>query len=231
MPRVFFAWSFALTALVMIAFWPGYFSRSPGAIDPYTHFHALAAALWLLLLLAQPALVAARRLSWHRTLGRTSWMLAPLFVLSSVLLAHFRFSRMDASAFVREAYSLYLPLSAAILFSLSFALAMVYRRTVKLHSRFIACTGLLLVDPVCGRVLAFYVVDLPKMWHYQLVTFGIEIAVVAVLATTLARRSQHHRAFTLFAVFYIGVLVMYFPGAQSARWHSLADWFRQLPLT
>lgn len=183
MTRAFIACSAVLTVLVAFAFWPGYFSRSPSAIDAYTHFHAFVAALWLLLLIAQPALVTVRRLALHRILGRASWGLAPLFVLSSVLLAHFRFSRMDESTFAREAYSLYLPLSAALLFSLSFALAMAYRKTIQLHSRFIACTGLLLVDPVCGRVLAFHLVDLPQTWHYQLVTFGIEIAAVATRRT------------------------------------------------
>jgi len=138
---------------------------------------------------------------------------------------------MDDPTFGKEAYSLYLPLSSALLFSLSFALAMVYRKKVELHSRFIACTGLLLVDPVCGRVLAFYVVDLPEMWHYQLATFAIEVVVLAVMAATLSRRSQPHRAFTVYAAFYIGVLVAYFSGAKSATWYGIASWFRQQALT
>lgn len=231
MPRVLFAGSIALTALVLFAFWPGYISKSPRAIDPYTHFHAIVASLWLLLLVAQPALLAARRLEWHRALGRMSWILAPGFAISAILLAHSRFSRMDDSTFVREAYSLYLPVSATLLFILSFSLAMAYRRTVQLHSRFFACTALLLVDPVCGRVLAFYLIDFPQMWHYQLVTFGIEIAVLALLLTTLAPGSRQRCVFSLFAAFYTGVLVVYFAATGSATWRGLADWFRQQPLT
>lgn len=231
MPQLFIAGSIALAALVAFAFWPGYFSKSPATVDSYTHFHAAIAALWLSLLVVQPVFVVTRRRKWHRLLGRTSWLLAPLFVVSSFLLAHFRFARMDDPTFVDEAYTLYLPLSTALLFTASFALAMLHRKNVQLHSRFLACTALLLVDPVCGRVLALYVLELPRFWHYQLITFGIEVAVLLVLTLTLPARSGPRRAFSLFAALYASVLATWFVGARTAPWFAIANWFRGLPLT
>jgi hypothetical protein len=152
-------------------------------------------------------------------------------VLSSLLLAHHRFSRMDAATFEREAYTLYLPLSAALLFACAYALAVVHRRDVRLHARFMACTGLLLLDPVLGRVLAFHVVQLPELWHYQLVTFGAECAVVLARARTLPPRSRPRLAFAVFAGGYVSVLACWFFVPHLPAWKSFAQWFRGLPVT
>ena len=231
MPRGLLAGSVTLVALVLLAFWPGYLSKPPASIDAYTHFHAAVATLWLALLVLQPTLVVKGHLHLHRRFGRAVWALAPAFVLSAVLLAHFRFSRMDASTFVDEAYTLYLPLSAALLFAAAVTLAMLHRTTPSLHSRFMACTALLLVDPVLGRVLGIYLLVLPQFWHYQLITFSIELAVLLGLVRTIGPGTTARRTFSHFAVFYTSVLFCWFFVPHTPPWLALATWFRQQPIT
>jgi hypothetical protein len=220
----------ALAALAPLAFWPGYLSRPPAVVDAYTHFHAAAGALWLALLIVQPGLVLRRRLALHRRIGRAAAAVALLFVVSSVLLAHHRFAAMDEATFGREAYTLYLPLSAVLLFGASVAMAAVHRGDVRLHARFVACTALVLVDPVVGRVLAFHVVELPAFWHYQLITFGLEGLVLCALAATLAPGSAPRRLFARFAAGYALVLLGWFGLAPTPAWQAVADAFRRLPL-
>lgn len=231
MPRALLAGSVTLVALVLLAFWPGYLSKPRTSLDAYTHFHAAVATVWLALLVLQPTLVVKRHLHLHRRIGRASLLLAPAFVLSAVLLAHFRFSRMDASTFANEAYTLYLPLSAAILFAVSVTFAILYRATPSLHSRFMACTALLLVDPIFGRVLGIYVVTLPQFWHYQLITFGIELAVLLWLVRTLGPEATGRRTFSRFAVFYASILILWFFVPHTPPWLVFATWFRQQPIT
>jgi uncharacterized membrane protein len=223
--------SLGLPALALLAFWPNYLAKPLAPIDGYTHFHAATGLLWLVLLLAQALLVRARRLDLHRFLGRLSFAAAPLFVLSSLLLAHHRFSRMDAVTFEREACTLYLPLSAALLFACAWALALAHRRDIRLHARFMASTGLLLLDPVVGRVLAFHVVQRPEFWNYQLATFGVAAAVVLALARTLPPRSQPRLTFAVFAGGYVSVLAGWFFVPHSPAWNSFAQWFRGLAVT
>jgi len=80
--------SFAgLLVIALIAFWPTYLSQVTSA-GAFTHFHALTATIWILLLIAQPVAIRARRLPLHRTLGRMSYGVAPLVVLGMVLVAH-----------------------------------------------------------------------------------------------------------------------------------------------
>lgn len=230
-PLLIIAGTAALLLLSVFAFWPAYLSKQFPGLDGYTHFHAVVGLLWLLLLAAQALLIIRARRSMHRALGRLTFVVAPLFVLSSVLLAHYRFSRMDPGVFEREAYSLYLPLSAALLFSVAYWLGLRTRRVLPLHGRFMACTALLLVDPVLGRFLAFYVLELPRFWHYQVITFGLELLVVFVLWRTLPALTPKQDIFLGFLGAYSVVLLMWFVAPRTDTWLSFATWFRELPLT
>jgi hypothetical protein len=230
-PIALFAATCTLLALTLLAFWPTYLSKPVAAVDGYTHFHAAMGALWLGLLVVQSLLMATKRRRLHRRVGQLAWALAPLFVLSAVLLAHQRFSSMDEATFGAQAYTLYLPLSAALLFGSAFTLALVHRRCMPLHARFMACTALVLVDPVVGRVLAFHVVELPQFWHYQLITFALESAVLVALARSLAAQSRQRQVFARFAAAYAFVLALWFIAAPTPAWQGFADWFRHLPLT
>lgn len=231
MPVALLSGSLALLLLALAAFWPAYLSRPAAGIDGYTHLHAAAGGLWMALLVLQPVAMARRQVALHRAVGRAAWVLGPLFVASSVLLAHHRFSRMPAATFAAEAYTLYLPLSAALLFATAWTAALAWRRDARLHSRFMVCTALLLVDPVLGRTLAFHAFELPEFWHYQLITFTLELALLAVLLRTLPSGSPQRALFGRFAALYAAVLLAWFALPRTAGWVAFAAWFRGLPLT
>ena len=77
----------ALFCVALVAFWPTYLSKAPSASSSYTHLHALTAALWMLMLVAQPLAIQTRRWALHRLFGRVSYVLAPLLLISILLLA------------------------------------------------------------------------------------------------------------------------------------------------
>lgn len=220
-----------LLALSVLAFWPRYLSRPAAAIDGYTHLHAMLGTTWVAMLVAQAVLVRAGRLGLHRVLGRASYLVAPAFVLSGLLLAHYRFSRMEAATFEQEAYSLYLPLSVTVLFASAYAVAVRYRRRYRLHARCMACTALLLVDPVGGRLMGFYLPELPAPWQYQAITFGVEGVLAAALLRSLPPQSQDRRHFGWFLAVFALVQGLWFALPYTAPWLTFATWFRGLPLT
>jgi hypothetical protein len=220
-----------LIVLAVAGFWPTYLNQPFAKLDRYTHAHAALGAFWLLLLLGQILLIRSGRRGVHRQVGRLSYVAAPFFILSSVLLAHFRFSRMDEPTFAKEAYTLYLPLSVSLLFVCAYGLALLHRRQVRLHGSFMLCTALLLVDPVVGRVLAFHVIRLPEFWHYQLITFALEFGVLFALLRGLPRHSPDRSQFAPFAALFVLVQLLWFVAPRTVAWTSIADWFRRLPLT
>ena len=78
------------------------------------HLHAITATLWMLMLVAQPLAIRTKRLTLHRRLGRTSYALAPVVLMSMVLLAHSKTHGVS----VTQNVEIYVPLSLAALFAL-----------------------------------------------------------------------------------------------------------------
>lgn len=220
---------FALLALSAAAFWPRYLSRLTAGVDPFTHFHAALALLWCLLLIVQP-LLARRHRPAHRRLGAASYLLAPSFVVASVLLAHQRFRAMSDAAFRSEAPSLFLPLSAVMLFSVSYLLAIRFRRNLSLHARFMILTGLPMIDPVLGRLLFFFCPPLPHPLLYQVITFGITDVVVATLLFLPPLVPRFRTTYAAAAALFPIAHLAWFTFAQGSMWLPFASWFRALPM-
>lgn len=228
-PRVGYAFA-ALLAVAIFAFWPSYFSRLPAATG-YMHLHAAVMALWMLLLVTQPLLIRARRNDLHRRIGRAAFVLAPLAVVTSLLLAHSRLAPLDAAARAEAAPFIYLPLQAAALFGLTASLALAYRRSPALHARYMICTALTLIDPVVARILGFRFPPLDNDLHYALIGFAITDAILLALLLTDGRsrpgRSVYGAMLVVFGLVHLG----YFTVAQTEAWRAFVEAFRALPLT
>lgn len=231
MPRRLAIGSLALLVLAGVAFWPQYLSRPRASIDAYTHAHAFLGLLWLLALIVQPWLVAARRMRMHRALGRVTRVLAPAFVVTGVLVAHVRFSRMPDEIFVREAFSLYLPLFVATLFALAYVLGQRWRRAPLVHARFMASTAVLFIDPVLGRILFFNFPPLPEPLLYQAITFSLVAAILIAMLRALPDGTAGRAAYRAYVALAVAMQLLWFVLPPTAAWLAFAAWFKALPLT
>lgn len=222
-------WFAGFLLLALVAFWPTYLSRI-GASTAYTHLHAVTATLWMMMLVAQPAAIRARRLDLHRSLGKISFGLVPLIVLSVLLLAHSRLSGLTGPAFAGQSYVLYLQVSLVALFTLCYVGAMVYRRNRAVHARFMVCTALTLVDPVVVRFMLW--VDSPPSWNYQLFTFGLtDVLLVGLVWLDRGSRRGRWVFLAMLPVFVVSQLPALLGLTASAPWQAFARWFAGLPLT
>ena len=215
----------ALLVLALVAFWPTYLSR-PLTVDTYTHLHAFTATLWILTLVAQPLAIRTRRLTFHRLLGRSSYVLAPLVLTSMVLLAHSKTHGFS----VAQNVEIYVPLSLSVLFSVSYALGIITRRTVALHARFMVCTALTLIDPVVVRIMFW--LNPTATWRYQWFTFGLTDLVFVVFIWR-ERHARRGRAVfpTMLGVFVLAQAVLLFGIYKGPAWQAFVGWFVALPLT
>jgi len=219
-----------LLLLAFLAYWPTYFSRVLSA-DHYTHFHASLAVLWILMLAAQPTLIRLKRLAWHRLLGALSYVLAPLIVVSILLLGHSRIKGLTGDAYAVQTYVLYLQVSLTVLFGLSYALAIYKRHTVALHARFMVCTVFTLIDPVVIRLM-FWMGSRTPTWNYQWVTFGLtDLAIVALIFMERRGRAGRRVFPAMLAVFVLAQIPALFGLTSTPLWQAFARWFAELPLT
>lgn len=221
----------ALLLASLAAFWPKYLSKPASSIDAYTHVHAFAMLAWCGLLIAQPLLIRSERRRMHRALGAVSYALVPVLLVASLLLAHARFRAMDDATFETESPSLFLPLSAILLFALSYGLAVIFRRTPALHARFMICTALTMIDPVVGRLLFFYLPPLPNDLYYQAITFGAVDLILLSLAFRDRGNVEVRGVFAGMLVPFVAAHVFWFTAARAEGWREFAAWFRSLTIT
>jgi len=221
----------ASVPLVVMAFWPLYLSRPFASVDRYTHLHAGLGLLWLVLLITQPAAVHARSVALHRVLGRVSYVLAPAFAVAGMLLSHHRLASMDSGRFAAEGFAHYLPFYATVAFGLAYGFELRFRRIPAAHGRFMLCTAIPLVDPVLGRLLAFYMPPLPSPWLYQVVTFAVATGIAGLLVFTYRGSAAARRALVGYFVVLVLLQLGWFVIAPTAIWLDTVRWFRGIPLT
>lgn len=223
-------WFAALLAVAVFAFWPSYFSQ-PSAATVYMHVHVAVMSLWMLMLVVQPFLVRARRHDLHRRLGKAAFLLAPLAVVTALLLSHSRLEPLDAAELAEVAPFVYLPLQAAGLFGLTAGLALLHRRSPALHARYMICTALTLIDPVVARILGFRLPPLENDLHYALIGFAITDAILLALLLANVRAGPGRAVFSTMLVVFGLVHAGYFRLARTETWGAFVVAFRALPLT
>jgi hypothetical protein len=221
----------SLLLLAAVAFWPQYLSKNWSAIDRYTHVHAFFGTLWLFVLIVQPLLVLRGRRAAHRIVGSISLSIAFAFVVSGVLLTHFRVSRMPEAAFGKEGAYIYLPLSVALLFAVACVLGFHWRRSTAVHWRFMVSTALLLADPVLARVMYFYLPRLPSESLYQGITFTLIAIIMALLVRSLPTSAKGRSWYRNYCLGSVSVLALFFVIPRAGAWLDFVRWFRDVPLT
>ena len=218
-----------LLLIALVAFWPSYLSQL-GAQTAYTHLHAFLATSWMLMLVAQPLLIRAKRRDLHRALGKISYGLVPIIIASVILLANSRIKGIEGDAFPLRSYILYLQISLVVVFGLCYAAAIVTNKDMALHSRFMICTGFTLIDPVFIRLL-FWIGPEPT-WNYQWLTFGItDVAILALIWLERDARRGRWVFPAMLVVFVLSQLPAVLQLTGLPVWQAFAHWFAALPLT
>ena len=217
-----------LLVLAVFAFWVPYFSQLPAA-SRYVHFHVATMVAWMGLLIAQPLLMRAGRTDAHRALGKTTYLLVPLMVISGFLLAHHRQSQPGQLDQPGMLGLMVLQFLSPLLITAFYSMALANRRSPPVHARWMLATALLLIDPIVARMLIFYF----PQWIDAAEWLGPALAVTLTLALIAAER----RAVTgrgVFPVVLVCLIIqqtLFYVLDAAAWWKQFALWFVSLPLT
>lgn len=212
-----------LLLISFVAFWPTYYAVFFESMF-YVHLHAFTAVLWFALLIAQPILIKKRKLKYHRLLGKISYPVAGLIVLSILLLANDRIKSAPESFYPIQTFILYLQISLALVFAVTYGLAIFYRKTKPVHARFMVATSFTFIDPILARLINTFT---PEIAIYgQWLTFGI-INLILIILSIIDRKNRKARWV------YPGLLIMYliieipifFNLTGLTWWQSFAEWF------
>ena len=154
------AFFFIIILLFVIwGFYRSYFSLFPSftGISTVQHFHGAMMLSWFALLIAQPFLIRAHKYELHRKLGKVSYVLVPLLLLSIFLVSKDSYHKALGFLSREQAVgNISLNVPNIFAFATLYTLAMVNRKNSAVHMRYIIGTSLLLIAPGIGRAFIFY---------------------------------------------------------------------------
>ena len=153
--RIFYSgMAVLLCVCVYIGFSPTYFQagmlRAP-LPSQILHFHGAAFTLWMVLFLVQSALISARRVKWHRSLGTIAFCLPPIMIVLGVIAAIDALRRGVQIGPLDPATSLSFPLIGIVAFAFVIFASWRARRQPDAHKRLILIATIGLTGAAFGR--------------------------------------------------------------------------------
>lgn len=156
MEKVYRTSSYLFIAVLLMAFvgfyktYFGLFPRFEG-ITAALHIHALTLLLWMGILIMQPLLIRGKKLELHRLIGKLSYVVMPLVVLSTGWIMRLVFMRNTPVA-PGAVDTQMIGLADLTFFVTFYLLAIYYRRKISYHARYMAMTVLPFMNPALGRL-------------------------------------------------------------------------------
>lgn len=214
--------------LALIGFWESYFSKLFGGINSYKHFHAVTMLLWMGMLITQAFLIKYKKYSLHKFIGRFSYGLVPVLIISLVLLAHSQITIHDFGITYSRLYILFLQLSLLTIFIIAYVLAIIYRTSPNHHARYMICTSLTLIDPAVSRIP----LNIPPIpFDYQVLTFALTDLILLILIFMERNQKRGREVFPIMLVLFLVFQGINLTSTDNIIWDNFSMWFAKLPLT
>lgn len=164
---------------MQIGFHPTYWQYFP-EFNQFTslhHIHGALMASWMILLIVQPVLIHQKKYKTHRWLGKLSYWIAPLMIISMFLVLRFTYHKHVLEISANEEMSSQAPIIMQLFcFTILYVLAIHYRKQPFYHMRFMIGTALVMVLPTLGRI--FYEYFEAEVWYELYLIVGMAFALM-----------------------------------------------------
>ncbi len=230
-------WFLLFFAFALLAFWSSYYTILGKPMSFYVHFHGLLMTVWCLMLIGQAFLIRRRKYEIHSWVGKASYLIFPLLILSTILLIHATVKK-DAQVSFGTYYSMALMVNATVVLVLIYSLGIYFRKDRLTHARYMVCTIFPMFTPITDRIIYKYINGLvefaPKINGFPVVPFfGFLLADLIVIGLAVWDWKAHRRKDVFLIV--LGLLLVYhislFTFYQIPAWRLFSAWFYDLALT
>lgn len=187
-------------------------------LSPLFHAHGLIFTTWMVLLIAQPLLVAARRTDIHRRIGVFGGILAAAMTIIAIPVSIDLGRRGAAPPGVPPIVFLVVPVATVVVFPALVAAALYWRRNTAAHKRLMLIATMELIPAGFGRW--------PMLVPYGPLGFfgSADLFLLAILAYDLATLRRPHPATVAGGLFLIGSQFGRFMLGSTDAWQSFAMW-------
>jgi hypothetical protein len=144
--------------VVIWGFWRTYIVFFPSFKGfGYTHhIHGLLMMIWIFMLIVQPLLIRAKKLSLHRAIGKASYIVVPLLLLSIFMVDKISYDKVVNESPQQAIAGIALNIPALFAFAVLYGLAIWKKKKSRIHMRYMLGTSLLMIGPGLGRALIVY---------------------------------------------------------------------------
>jgi hypothetical protein len=217
----------ALLLISGIGFFQTYLVHFPtftGSVNAH-HVHAFLLVLWIAVLIAQPLLIRARKLELHRLLGKVSYGLVPLIVLSILTVTRVQYQRGVAQHSPAEVldYGMYMSFVDLVPFMTLYGLAMWYRRVPSVHMRYIIACSMIFFNPAFGRINVIYFGMTTEVGVVMSYVYCDTILLGFLIYDLVKRRPYRPYLYSLVFLVICHSSLLYAPF--SVVWHTVASAF------
>jgi FtsH-binding integral membrane protein len=219
--RLFFSGMALASALILfLGFLPSYFHRSAELppLTPLYQLHGAVFTVWIVLLVAQTALVAGRRSDIHRTLGVAGAVLAAVVFVVGVAVSVETLRREGSSAVRFFA----IPLGDIIVFGVLVGAAVLQRQQSDTHKRLMLLATISVLTAAVARSLGQVGMGGPPNLFY-----GTDVLVLALVIYDLVSLGRVHPA-TLWGGAMVAGLkpLLFYAATATTPWLALTDALR-----
>ncbi|MFI5129650.1 MAG: hypothetical protein ACHQFX_06655 [Chitinophagales bacterium] len=217
-----------ILALVTWGFYKTYIIFFPSftGFNNVQHFHGVMMMTWMILLITQPLLIRSGKVKIHRAIGKLSYVIAPLLIVSIFLVSRMVYHRPEPGVPHEEKIAMIaLSIPFLIGFATFYSLAIINRKETYKHMRYMIGTSFLMIAPGLGRALIIY-------YNYSLhdsVNY-CNYLVMAITSGLLINDIVKKRSWSPFAVilFMFVLLHLAWNFRNSVVWQSIGEVFAKI---
>lgn len=230
--------------LMIAGFYVTYFAVLFSPKPAISHIHFGLMVLWMSMVIAQPFLIKNKKTGWHRTLGKASYVVLPLVLLSGCVLLKYGYdnhvgnlSRQLVNGFPKFTHeqiihegALYILLGFVYMVWLAvcYLLAVVHRKKAAAHARYMIAAALTLTGPIIDRIFfallgVTRVVGIPAESISFLI---IDLVLTSLLIYDIRKENSTRPLIIALMVYLIGQL-FYFMAQDSAIWDAFSSFLMQ----
>ena len=211
----------AMALAVFVGFAPTYYMKAAfgtPALAPLYHVHGFLFTCWMLLLIAQPALVATGRTALHRRVGVVGGLLAAGMVVAALAVSIDLGRRGASPPGVPPLVFLVVPLTTVVVFPVLIGAALLWRNRPEIHKRLMMIGSMELITAGFGRWPV--VGPLGPMAYFA----ATDLFVLALLVHDRATTGRFHRATLWGGLFLIASQPLRLMIGGTETWQAFARW-------
>lgn len=191
------------------------------SLSPLLHLHGVVFTSWLVLLLAQTALVAANRTRVHRRLGVIGAVVAVLMVLIGTATAVLRAKIVEVPPGAPSPLVfLTIPLGDMLVFAILVGAGFYFRRRVDVHKRLMLLSTVAILPAATARLPFAFIQEVGPLAFFGLA----DLFIAACLLYDLFTRRRFHRATVLGGLLIVVSHPLRLIVGNTQAWLSFATW-------